>query len=57
MSTFQIPKIENFKSNSLFGNFYPNFPKSLLILKMSKNKAHICNTHLLNNWNENFQVK
>ena len=33
-------KMENFKSNGSFCNFYPNLPKTSFIHKMKKNKAH-----------------
>ena len=50
-------KIEIFKSNRSFCNFYPNLPKTFFIHKMSKNKAHTWNEHLLNTWNGNLQGK
>ena len=54
---FQIPKMEIFKSNEPFCNFYPDLPKTFFIFKMSKNKAQIWNKHHLNTRNGNFQVK
>ena len=33
-------KMEIFKSNGPFCNFYPYLPKTFFIHKMSKNKAH-----------------
>ena len=37
-------KMEIFKSNGSFCNFYPNLPKTFFTHKMSKNKVHTWNT-------------
>ena len=50
-------KMELFKSNRSFCNFYPNLPKTSFVHKMSKSKAYTWNEHLLNNRNGNMQVK
>ena len=52
-----MPKMEIFKPNGSFCNFYPNLLKTFFILKISKSKAHIWNGQTLNTQNENFQVK
>ena len=50
-------KMEIFKSNGSFCNFYLNLPKTSFIHKMTKNKAHTWNEHILNNRIGNLQVK
>ena len=50
-------KMEIFKSNGSFCNFYLNLPKTSFIHKMTKSKAHTWNEHILNNRIGNLQVK
>ena len=46
-------KMEIFTSNGPFCKFYPNFPTTSFIHKMTKNKAHTRIEYLLNTPNEN----
>ena len=52
-------KMEIFKSitNRSFRDSYPNLLKTPFIHKMSKNKAHTSNKHLINTQNGSLQVK